>query len=359
MKAAVEVCAQQLQQLVIGRNVRAIALPRSPQAVELQAALRRAGFLDDTAVRPSPVALPATLRIDDSGSALRCTLQEGPAAAETALQLAPALAAQGLAGLVAAILHPVPLPPPGGSPPGLFDALQAACAPPFHPFAFGPHYIHPGQVFYATPHTLALVNLMPVLAGHVLVVSRRRVPRLSMLTPEEVGDLFATVQLVGARLEAAGGAVSLSVGLQDGAAAGQSVPHVHVHLIPRHRDDLEDNDTIYELMEEREAGLHRGLKETTADAQGDGGSEGGKDSSRGSAGEAASVQELKESGGSPSPRPASGHHTAVAFDPLGHSAGSGSAAGQVRAALAAAGPRKPRSLDDMAAEAARYRALFY
>lgn len=41
--------------------------------------------------------------------------------------------------------------------------------------------------------------------------------------------------------------------MQDGPAAGQTVPHVHIHCVPRHFKDLERNDEIYEQIDEAEA----------------------------------------------------------------------------------------------------------
>lgn len=115
-------------------------------------------------------------------------------------------------------------------------------------FGFGPHVIPAEQVFATSQHCFVLTNLKPVTAGHVLVVSRRSVARFRDLTPEEVSDLWLTVQAVSSRLESHLRADSVTIALQDGAAAGQTVPHLHVHILPRHIDDLEDNDAIYDMV---------------------------------------------------------------------------------------------------------------
>jgi bis(5'-adenosyl)-triphosphatase len=87
----------------------------------------------------------------------------------------------------------------------------------------------------------------------VLVLPRRVVPRLADLNPDEVTDLFLSVQHVGKVLEKAYNAQSLTISIQDGIHAGQSVPHVHVHLIPRKSTDYGgDNDQIYPALEENE-----------------------------------------------------------------------------------------------------------
>ena len=114
------------------------------------------------------------------------------------------------------------------------------------------------QVFHLTPHSMALVNLKPLLPGHVLVCPRRVAPRLSDLTSDEVSDLFLTVQRVGRMLEHIYKASSLNIAMQDGADAGQSVPHVHAHIIPRKKADLDargGSDAIYGMLEGEEGNV--------------------------------------------------------------------------------------------------------
>ena len=69
-----------------------------------------------------------------------------------------------------------------------------------------------------------MVNFRPLVPGHVLIISRRRVPRLSELNTEEVSDLFRSVQLVGKFVEKVYNSQALTIALQDGIAAGQTVP---------------------------------------------------------------------------------------------------------------------------------------
>ena len=93
---------------------------------------------------------------------------------------------------------------------------------------------------------------------------RRITPRLSDLTHTEVTDLFLTVQRVGRMIERVYDGTSLNVAMQDGADAGQSVPHVHTHIIPRKRADLVDkggSDIIYDMLEGEEGDIGRQLQE--------------------------------------------------------------------------------------------------
>lgn len=128
------------------------------------------------------------------------------------------------------------------------------------------------QVFLNTPHSFALVNLKPLLPGHVLVCPHKPHKRLTDLSLPEVTDLFTTVQRVQALLarhyfpptptpapsepqpQPPQPPGSFSIALQDGPEAGQTVQHVHVHIIPRIRnvsakpDDGTEGDALYEKM---------------------------------------------------------------------------------------------------------------
>lgn len=113
------------------------------------------------------------------------------------------------------------------------------------------------QVFLTTPHSFALVNLKPLLPGHVLVCTHKPHKRLTDLSREELTDLFTAVQRVERMLARhyftpsspppppsssspaapPPEAGSFNIALQDGPEAGQTVPHVHVHVIPRIRGE--------------------------------------------------------------------------------------------------------------------------
>lgn len=133
--------------------------------------------------------------------------------------------------------------------------LQALKLPPG--LCFGPFPITTSQAFHVSRSSLsyALVNIRPLLPGHSLVCPVRRVSRLSQLNHEETTDLFLTVKHVSAMLERVYKADALNVAVQDGAAAGQSVNHVHVHIIPRVTSDLSNGDELYEWMDSEQGNL--------------------------------------------------------------------------------------------------------
>ncbi|KAJ0099242.1 hypothetical protein Patl1_20501 [Pistacia atlantica] len=116
-------------------------------------------------------------------------------------------------------------------------------------YTFGPHKIDAKDVFYTTQLSFAMVNLRPALP----------VKRVADLTAEETCDLWLTAQKVGAQLESYHNASSLTFNIQDGPEAGQTVPHVHIHILPRKIGDFERNDDIYEAIDEKEKELKRKL----------------------------------------------------------------------------------------------------
>ncbi|CAG8508409.1 6618_t:CDS:2, partial [Ambispora gerdemannii] len=88
----------------------------------------------------------------------------------------------------------------------------------------------------------------------VLVISRRVVPRYADLTPEEACDMFQSAQKIGRVIEREYNGSSLTVAIQDGPAAGQTVPHCHVHIIPRKVGDWANNDDIYKEIDKLKLG---------------------------------------------------------------------------------------------------------
>ncbi|KAL7513555.1 hypothetical protein ACHAXN_010789 [Cyclotella atomus] len=115
---------------------------------------------------------------------------------------------------------------------------------------FGRFKIASSQIFYRSKYSFAMVNLRPIVPGHVLVVSNRIVPLLSDLESEEHDDLWRTVRTIQSILKQQYNCNAFNVAVQDGAAAGQSVPHVHVHILPRYDGDLARNDDIYDELED-------------------------------------------------------------------------------------------------------------
>lgn len=126
-------------------------------------------------------------------------------------------------------------------------------------YKFGPYKIDSSEVFFSTKFSYALVNLRPLVPGHVLVCPRREVKRFVDLTADETSDLWCVAQKIGGQLESYHNASSLTFAIQDGPQAGQTVPHVHIHIMPRKSGDFERNDEIYDALDRKEKELKQSL----------------------------------------------------------------------------------------------------
>jgi len=94
---------------------------------------------------------------------------------------------------------------------------------------------HPAEIVLADDLVVAFLDSRPVFKGHVLVIPRDHYETLPDLPAGLVGPLFTRVQRVSAALPAALGAQGTFVALNN--VVSQSVPHVHVHVVPRTRGD--------------------------------------------------------------------------------------------------------------------------
>ncbi|KAF5842862.1 HIT-like protein [Dunaliella salina] len=128
-------------------------------------------------------------------------------------------------------------------------AITAASMDKSVEYNFGPYKIRGDEVFCISKLSFAFVNLKPVVPGHILICPLRVVKRFQELAPEEVADMWSTAQRVGSKLEPHYGADSLTMAIQDGPSAGQTVPHVHIHVLPRKPGDFAKNDEVYDAID--------------------------------------------------------------------------------------------------------------
>lgn len=99
----------------------------------------------------------------------------------------------------------------------------------------------PERIAVDGPVARVLRDLYPVTPGHLLVIPRRHCARWDDATSEEKLQLLADVERARALARSADPTIEgFNVGWNDGPAAGQTVMHLHVHVIPRRRGDVED-----------------------------------------------------------------------------------------------------------------------
>jgi diadenosine tetraphosphate (Ap4A) HIT family hydrolase len=87
---------------------------------------------------------------------------------------------------------------------------------------------------------LVLRDGFPISPGHTLIVPRRHVGSFFDLTSDEQAGMLEALNWAKGELAQSRHPDAFNVGLNDGPAAGQTVPHCHLHLIPRHAGDVAD-----------------------------------------------------------------------------------------------------------------------
>jgi histidine triad (HIT) family protein len=93
----------------------------------------------------------------------------------------------------------------------------------------------PTKVITETKNSLAFLDAFPLTKGHTLVIPKNHHEKIQNMSSEENADLFSTVHKIISKVDKLTGATLVAV--HNGREAGQEIPHVHVHLVPRSSDD--------------------------------------------------------------------------------------------------------------------------
>ncbi len=109
------------------------------------------------------------------------------------------------------------------------------------PTAVCPFCALPAQrVLFRSDAAVAVRDAYPVTPGHTLVIPRRHVASFFDATPLEREAMLALLDVAKQQLQAEFGTAGYNIGINDGAAAGQTIGHLHMHLIPRYPGDRPD-----------------------------------------------------------------------------------------------------------------------
>lgn len=93
----------------------------------------------------------------------------------------------------------------------------------------------PAAKVYETPELLAFLDTRPLFPGHCLLIPRPHFETLTDLPPDRVAPLFSAARLLASAVETALEAEGSFVAVNN--RVSQSVPHLHVHIVPRRRKD--------------------------------------------------------------------------------------------------------------------------
>ncbi|MCK4927469.1 MAG: HIT family protein [Candidatus Aenigmarchaeota archaeon] len=95
----------------------------------------------------------------------------------------------------------------------------------------------PAKIVYEDDFAIAFLDISPCAEGHTVVIPKQHFEKFTDMEEVDAGNLFASVQKVAKAVEKALNIQASNIGLNNGRAAGQEVPHVHVHIIPRYEGD--------------------------------------------------------------------------------------------------------------------------
>lgn len=94
-----------------------------------------------------------------------------------------------------------------------------------------------GDMVYEDEKTMALLDIRPRSLGHTFVIPKEHYATLIDLPSDLVGPLFETVKKMAIKVKEASLADGLTIGMNQGKASGQEVDHLHIHIMPRFKDD--------------------------------------------------------------------------------------------------------------------------
>ncbi len=115
----------------------------------------------------------------------------------------------------------------------------------------------PAHKVYEDDHTFAFLDIMPQAEGHTLVIPKAEAENLFDLAPDMLGKLITSTQTVAGAVRKAVGAPGVMIAQLNGPEAGQTVFHIHFHIIPRwdgvdmklHARGMADQDALAALAE--------------------------------------------------------------------------------------------------------------
>ena len=100
------------------------------------------------------------------------------------------------------------------------------------------NHLSRNQIFYQSRNFFCVYNVKPILPGHSLVITKRHVKSFFGLKDIEVKELFKVIKKATKALMKVYDSDGFDLAIQEGEAAGQSIDHFHIHIIPRKIGDM-------------------------------------------------------------------------------------------------------------------------
>ncbi len=93
----------------------------------------------------------------------------------------------------------------------------------------------PTKVIAETKNSIAFLDAFPLAKGHTLIIPKHHHEKIQNMSSEENSDLFSTMHKVISKVDKLTGATLVAI--HNGKEAGQEIPHIHIHLVPRSVND--------------------------------------------------------------------------------------------------------------------------
>ena len=113
------------------------------------------------------------------------------------------------------------------------------------------------HIVYEDEEHVAFLDKYPIDDGHTLVIPKKHYERITDMGSNDVGKIFSLVPKIAKAVLTGAGADAFSLAQNNGKAAKQIIPHVHIHIIPRYNNkgtlwtkrQIPTNDELFELSE--------------------------------------------------------------------------------------------------------------
>jgi len=99
-------------------------------------------------------------------------------------------------------------------------------------------YLEKDNVLYENDSAYVLKDGFPVSKGHVLIIPKRHISDYFQTTEKEILDMDQALKVMKERIQKEFNPDGFNIGINNGTAAGQTVMHLHIHLIPRYSGDV-------------------------------------------------------------------------------------------------------------------------
>lgn len=100
--------------------------------------------------------------------------------------------------------------------------------------------IEPDRILWQNEHVFVIYDGFPVSSGHALVIPKKHIASFFDTSSEVRDALLAGLDYARHRIDEDFNPAAYNIGINDGKAAGQTVPHMHIHVIPRYQGDMAD-----------------------------------------------------------------------------------------------------------------------